>query len=127
MAESTGPVEPAQSGVPDEQPEITLRARVAFCAITWAFALILTLLIVFPAPVGVVFLPSFPEGLFVFLPGRQAMVVGWATYLILTTFLLRSRTRSRYFVLFAVLCALLAVNIPGCKHIADNTHVPHSI
>ena len=76
---------------------------------------------------GVVLLPFFPQGLYAFLPKRQAWVAGWATYLILTIFLLRSRTRTRYFALFVVLCALLAVNIGGCKHVANTTRLPHAI
>jgi len=126
MAEPAEPIEPAQAGA-DDEPEISLRARVVFCAVAWAIALILTLLFVLPHPMAIVLLPFFPEGLFVFLPRRPAAVIGWATYLVLMIFLLRSRTSTRYFVLFGVLCVLLAVNIPGCKHIADNKHLGHSI
>jgi len=126
MVEPAEPLGPAQE-VPDDEPEMSLRARVILSATAWAIALVLTLLIVFPVPAGVAFLPLFPEGLFVFLPKRPAVVIGWVTYLVLMIFLLRSRTSTRFFVLFGVLCLLLAVNIPGCKHIADNTHVPHSI
>ena len=126
MLESIGSARPG-GGAPDDEPEMSLRARLLLCAMAWAAGLIVTLLMVLPAPMGVVLLPFFPEGLFPFLPRRVAGVVGWLTYLILTTFLLRSRTRTRFFVLFAVLCALLAVNAPGCKRIADKKNLGHSI
>ncbi len=99
-----------------------LRTRLTNWAIAWAVALALTWLIVFPAPMGVVFLPQFAAGLFVFLPNGPALVIGWATYLILTVLLLRSRSRARYRMLLVVLCVLFAVNIAGCKHIVRNTH-----
>ena len=122
MPESTGPVERAQDGVRRDEPEMPLRTRLAYWATAWAIALALTWLIVFPAPMGVVFLPQFAAGLFIFLPSGPALAAGWTTYLLLTVVLLRSRSRARYRMLLVVLCVLFAVNIPGCKHMVSHTH-----
>jgi hypothetical protein len=119
MEASTSPV---QGDAGADNPEIPLRARLKYWAIAWAIALSLTWLIVFPAPTGVVFLPQFAAGLFIFLPIGPALAAGWATYLILTVILLRCRGRARYRMLLVVLCVLFAVNIAGCKHIVRNTH-----
>lgn len=112
------------------EPELSVRRRVAWAAGAFAAALLLTALIVFPNPIAVAFLPFFPEGLFFFVYVKGsivALLLGWATYLALVLFLLMTGTARKSVFVFVVLCACLAVNVGGCKYIADNMRLPHSI
>ena len=113
-----------------EPGALSVRGRLLCVAAAFAVAVLLTALLVFPHPLIVGLIPLFPEGLFFFAP-RKAMlltlVIGWAVYFALVFFLLKTASSRTFALLFVVLCACLAVNVGGCKHIADNTRLPHTI
>ena len=45
------------------------------------------------------------------------LVLGWGIYVGLTLLVFRQRARAICFVLYAVLCALLVLNVVGCHMI----------
>jgi hypothetical protein len=76
-------------------------------------------------PVAVLFAWAFPSGLFRFIIspdstlardlGPALLVAGWILYASLTTFgFAPQNSRRRFFTLYAVLCAFLALNVVGC-------------
>ena len=110
------------------------KMSVAMRAMWWAGAffgaMLLTALIVMPSPLAIAFAPFFPEGLFFFVYTRgseTALLLGWTVYLALGWLLLRTRSARWFAIVYLVLCLCLAVNVGGCKHIADNTRLPHTI
>ena len=58
--------------------------------------------------VGVFYAASPPVG------GLTVTVAGWLLYVVLTIVGLRQNRRSRYFLIYAILCALLVLNVVGC-------------
>jgi hypothetical protein len=127
MPDSMEPAVPPRGWVPPDEREISVRRRLAYFATAWAIALGLTWVFTIPDPVMIIAAPFFPGGLFFFLPREAAVIAGWASYLTLSFFLLSARTWGRYKVLLVVLCVLLAVNVPGCGHVVNNTRLPHTI
>ena len=111
------------SGPPIDQPQpqipLSMRQRVGMWVGAWlaagaAMALLEWSLAVFN-PVQILW---FPLGLFMFLGRLLAplliLPVGWAYYVALTVAALRANHRTRYYVLYAVLCVSLALNCAGC-------------
>lgn len=102
---------------------ISRRRKVTLWLAAWAVALLATQ-IPFPfalwAP-GIILL--FPVGLFrCLLPSgftpadyNLAAALGWPVYFALTTVALFQRRRTRYFAAYAILCALLFMNVAGCQ------------
>jgi hypothetical protein len=100
------PAERPQAWVPPDEREISLRRRLAYFATAWAIALGLTWVVTIPDPVMIVAAPFFPGGLFFFLPREAAVVAGWASYLILSFFLLSARTWGLQGAARGVVCAV---------------------
>jgi hypothetical protein len=111
------------SGPPVEPPKprmlVSVRQRVVMVAgawvaaaatmacLEWALQVFYPLMIVF-----------FPLALVPVLPvlGRYMSLAGWPYYLVLSGAALASETRTRCYVLCAVLCASLAMNCAGCHY-----------
>lgn len=113
-----------------EPGELSVRGRLLCVVAAFAVALLLTGLLVFPHPLVIGVIPLFPQGLF-FLAPRKAMLLtmagGWAVYFALGFFLLKAGSSRTFALLFLVLCVCLAVNVGGCKFVADNRRLPHTI
>ena len=70
-----------------------------------------------------IFLPTFfPAGFFrVFgyrendVIGRSHLVIGWLAYVALTVGACLSRRKRTYFIIYTILCVLLAINVVGCR------------
>lgn len=95
--------------------------------VTWLLALLATGGI---NPVAALCLPLFPTGLAVELDGASygafsvgAIVVGWLLYLAHGIAILRTRSGSMFWILYAVLVAALLVNMHGCQR--DLTNAAH--
>ena len=103
------------------QPEISSRKRATIFTITW----IAVLLVVCPAPQGIMMIPFFPLGLaFVFRVhdsnNGTAIVIGWMVYLALGVLVLTARTNRRFYSLYIVLLLLLLLNVGGYHSIFEN-------
>jgi hypothetical protein len=102
--------------MPKPQNEISRNRRYNLLCIPWTAAVVLT----FP---GVFMFPQFfPAGFFRFLGVKEAdaiarswVVLGWMIYLGLTIAACLSRRRISYFIVYSVLCVLIALNIAGCR------------
>jgi len=55
------------------------------------------------------------------IPGIGLLIVGWSFYIGLTIYALRQRKSSRYFLIYAILVVLLALNAAGCRY--EYTHI----
>jgi hypothetical protein len=95
--------------------EIPRNRRYSLLAIAWAAVAVLT----FP---GIFFPALFPAGLFrVFgvrendVIGHSYLAFGWLAYVVLTVAACLSRRRRTYFIIYTILCVLLAINIVGCR------------
>jgi hypothetical protein len=100
------------------------KTRVAHLAIAFAVALLLTMIVTTTPTywtIAAYFLPYFPEGLFFLKKSPWWVVaVGWAVYLALSTWLLRTGDGARYRVLLGLLCVLLMINVAGCHYTASH-------
>ncbi len=95
--------------------------------VTWLVALLATGGI---NPVTALSLPLFPAGLAVAFDGASygafsvgAIVVGWILYLVHGVAILRTRSGTLFWVLYAVFVAALLVNMHGCQR--DLTNAAH--
>lgn len=111
----------------DASGEMEVYRRVIWFAVAMLAAMVLAGLLVFPAPPVVGVAPLFPAGLLFFWRGWPAPILGWAIYIGLLGLLLKARTSGQIALVFLVVCIVLAVNVGGCKYMADNTRLPHSI
>jgi hypothetical protein len=117
--------------VTSDQGEIGRGLRLAYFAGAMLLGMLVTATIVLPHPAAVALAPLFPEGLFFFLHKKQQplllVLLGWSVYIGLAWLLLRAASSRWFAAVFLVLGLCLVVNVGGCKHIADNTRLPHSI
>ena len=107
----------------EEVQDISLRRKIWLWVAAWGAAVI-ACAIPEPALLAVAWL--FPFGLFALCVRPQTMsdmeglaAFGWIIYLGLSIFALRQRRPARYFVFYAVLCALLILNVVGCHDAAS--------
>jgi hypothetical protein len=110
----------------EQAPEISLRRRIWFWIGAWGIATVATVGL---SPGLLLFAWLFPVGLLNFAPagwdssppsdpsaGVDSMIVlGWLLYIALTIVGLSQSRRTRYFVIFGILCVLLALNVVGCR------------
>jgi hypothetical protein len=97
------------------------RLRFLLPAGAWALALLATAVPDFRVVVETHY---FPFGVMVFLawlldfklPLAVGLIsiVGWLAYLVLTGSILLARSRTKYWVLYGLLCVLLILNVVGC-------------
>jgi hypothetical protein len=111
----------------NQTANISRRSRIWFWLAAW---LIAALAMAIPNPRVLLFAFLFPTGLFEFVPQGLSILeppdAGYLWFVIFCLFyvglsitaLLQSR-RLWYFVLYAVLCSILALNVVGC-HIQIN-------
>jgi hypothetical protein len=102
---------------PSSEAPIPRASRVALLLGAWGLTLLGLQLVTNAPPATVVF---FPVGLFVFFLGASALhtvvlAVGWGLYAVLTISLLRTQRWRTFFILFALLGALLMLNFAGCS------------
>ena len=130
LAQSTE-MKPTTSGaMPNRETVMTpvLAIRVVLWLAVWAAALAVTVSPFFSRGMDregqlmvLSLVPFFAEGLFFFLAGTPAgmfgLAAGWIVYLYLTVILFTTPSAARYWKVFALLCALLAVNVAGCSHL----------
>jgi len=97
------------------RPEISRDRRYNLLLGAWAAVVVLT----FP---GVLFPTLLPAGLFRILGirendviGHSYLGIGWLVYAALTVGACLSRRRRTYFIIYAILCILLAINVVGCR------------
>ena len=117
---------PGPKSTTTELSEVSMRRKVLYWILAWAAA---GFLLVPPFALfasggisGLLFaIGMFPLGLLGLVIHPEAEIdteilcsVGWLIYFSLTTFGLKQKRRVYYFVLYAVLCGLLALNVGGC-------------
>jgi hypothetical protein len=98
------------------ESEITRDRRLNLLCIPWVAVIVLT----FP---GVFMFPQlFPVGLFRMFGMKVNdtidhawIIVGWLVYVVLTVAACLSRRKRVYFIIYTILCILLALNIAGCR------------
>ncbi len=96
--------------------EISPERRCNLLSIPWAATAVLTL-------PGVLHPQFLPAGLLIFfgMPANKALdhgswlLIGWLLYLMLTAAACLSRRKRKYFIVYSVLCVVLAVNTVGCR------------
>ncbi len=102
-------------GVPTPPPEISFGKRSLIFWLTWIAALIAAC----PSWQGIMFVQLFPLGLAFNIRLEKyetiAATFGWFGYLVLSVFVLTSRTKIRFYVLYGVLCIFLLLNVAGCQ------------
>jgi hypothetical protein len=107
-----------------EMPKtIALRWRITLWAAAWVVATIATV----GTGLGyLLYAWMFPSGLVILFAPKDwdppisetiILILGWAIYVGLTIYGLLQNRRVRYFVVFGILCVLLALNVAGC-HVA---------
>ena len=111
----------------DHSEDTNVGARLIWFGLAMLAAMVAAGLLVFPAPPIIGAAPFFPAGLFFSRRGLTPLVVGWGIYLGLLVLLLKARTSRQVSMVFLILLVLLGVNVGGCKHVADNTRLPHTI
>ena len=110
-----------------------MRLRVSLWLVAWGVAFTVTsfpLCISHPGqlPSIVKYAWIFPLGLVTFVvPARQeliftSLIAGWLFYIALTVFGLLQRRRLRYFIVYAILCLLLILNVIGCNVNKPESH-----
>ena len=109
---------------------ISFRAQCLFYALAWSVALAILAIPTFHLAglSGWLWLGFFPAGLFGFMLSPSSyqkilrsllsspVVIGWMLYAVLTALALFQNRRSRFWILYGILCALLALNVAGCYH-----------
>jgi hypothetical protein len=105
---------------PEEPSTISLRWRIILLIAVWGIATIAT---VEGGIALLLYAWMFPSGLLaLFVPKDWdppisevvILIMGWALYVGLTAFTALQKRRTRYFIIFGILCALLALNVAGC-------------
>ena len=117
----------------EQYQKISKRQRLWLWAAAWGVA---TLVAIIPHPglaarlalffplglfgIAYLFMPVYP-GFGAFLPDKwaftiigAAVAISWVFYLALTIFGLAEERRSRYFVIYAILCVFLILDVTGC-------------
>jgi amino acid transporter len=100
----------------EHKPELSFRFKWGFWYGAWA----VTALCLLP---GVLFFPAFPAGLFEFFGVKQnaqsnshlQFFIGWLPYVVLTIGAYLTKRKSTYFIIYAVFCILLVMNVIGCR------------
>jgi hypothetical protein len=104
----------SNANVDRKPPEISIRKRWLIFLLTWIGALVAAC----PDPRGIMLVPLFPLGLAFLLHyedgGGMVLTLGWATYLVLSIYVMTSRTKKRFYILYGVLLVLLILNVGGC-------------
>jgi hypothetical protein len=106
----------------NQSPEISKRARIKLWVAAWVVAAIATAI---PQPSVLLFAFLFPTGLVEFVPeklvpldppdsGYICLFGFYILYIGLTIIALLQSRRLWYFILYAVLCGILALNVAGC-------------
>ena len=99
--------------------DIPLQKRLWLCGATWVVGFVASGA---PYPELLHFAWAFPLGLLAFLIPEiwqrgctAGAIAGWLFYAGLTIYCLRQQRRTRYFALYAILCACLVLNVVGCQ------------
>jgi hypothetical protein len=102
----------------DDPSFIPVQERRRLLYYAWGIAAFATVLVEIPL---LICFPMFPFGLTKMLGLREGGIadtvggiVGWVVYLIVTITLLRTQKRQRYFMIYGILCLILALNVVGC-------------
>jgi hypothetical protein len=119
-----------------EQEARITTSRILACALAWIFALLLSKPDYLPAllldprmilgiPVSILYTPLFPVGLLVAFhdtgyhdskeAGEWILVTLWIVYVALTSGALIARQKLASWSLYVILCALLMLNVLGCR------------
>jgi hypothetical protein len=105
---------------PEEPPKISLRWRITLLVAVWVITTIAT---VEGGIALLLYAWMFPSGLLaLFVPKDWdppisevvILIMGWALYVGLTVFTALQKRRTCYFIIFGILCVLLALNVAGC-------------
>ena len=90
----------------------------------WCLVAIATLV---TNPGYILTVPFFPIGLLVWLPHGEeraiegwmvgAWIVGWIFYILLSVVLFRAKKTGVFFIIYAIFCVLLALNVIGCQRV----------
>ncbi len=97
----------------------------------WGFVILAS---VMASPASILAAPFFPIGLLFWLPNgedkaikggmMEGWVFGWMFYLLLSLVMFQIMKRGVFFIIFAIFCILLALNIGGCQRILkDVSHI----
>ena len=102
-----------------DAPKIKFHWRLLLLLAAWCAAVAATVFTYPPLLKGAAFFPYGLMTVWVWLFGlkpQQAphFLAGWFLYLVLSVSALVTRRRTLYFVVYALLCLLLAVNAVGC-------------
>jgi hypothetical protein len=108
----------------DPKSEIPPSRRHNLVCYAWLATVVLT----FP---GIFYFQCFPAGLFRLFGMRENDVIGhswlamgWLLYVVLTVAACLTRRKRAYFIVYTVLCVLLALNTIGCRCFwSDLSHV----
>lgn len=99
----------------EPNPEISRDRRYNFLCLAWVATIVLT----FP---GILLPWLFPAGLFRLFGMRETDVIGhwwfaigWMVYVTFTVAACLTRRKRAYFIIYTILCILLALNIVGCR------------
>lgn len=103
-------------------PEVSLKKRRLLYSGAWGVAF-LCCTIPDPRAVGVLlwFLPFFPLGLVAWFSPKSENIgliaLIWLAYLVHGFFILTSRNRIRFYLLFSILTIVLLLNVLGCHRV----------
>ena len=106
-------------------PEVSLKKRWLLYSGVWGIALLCCTI---PDPRAVVvflwFLPFFPLGLIAWFSPKSEnlglIALIWLAYLVHGFFILTSRNRVRFYVLFLILTTILLLNVFGCHRVRQD-------
>lgn len=79
--------------------------------------------------------PFFPSGLLAYLPNGQSLAIesfmagvcflGWFLYVLLSVFMFTTRKNAVFGFLFLIFCALVALNLAGCRTVMQSAAGAH--
>jgi hypothetical protein len=105
----------------DDAEALSRRRRLGLWFGAWAVALIATGLLQqldYPSGFEIVgAAPLFPAGLFFFTRRGGGLLPAILVYGVLLGILLRTTEKGLCYIVLAVLCVLLAINVYGCQHV----------
>jgi hypothetical protein len=107
--------------------EISFARRCGLWMAAWAGAAVASV-IATSSPIILLFAWNFPVGLPGLIDWDPAhpslfLTLGWVFYIGLTFYALRRRDRGQYFLLYAILLVVLAINVGGCKAEISHIHI----